>query len=114
MGMVSVPEQVPLISVAIEQTRLVRLIYHQKERILEPHDHGVLNGSAQLLGYQIAGSSSRPLPNWLLMKTDEITELELLERIFPGGRPTSAGNHIRWDKLFIRVKANAARSKAAP
>jgi hypothetical protein len=106
-------EPVPLICTAIEQTRIIRLMYHQKERILEPHDHGILNGSVQLLGYQIAGSSSRPLPNWLLMKTDKVTELGLLERTFPGGRPTVAGNHIHWDQLFIRVKPAPKRSKTA-
>jgi hypothetical protein len=62
-------EPVPLIWTAIEQTRMLRLMYHGKQRILEPHDHGILNGSVQLLGYQIAGKSSRRLPNWLLMKT---------------------------------------------
>jgi hypothetical protein len=100
----SLLQSVPQIWTAIEQTRMIRLTYHQKERILEPHDHGILNGSVQLLGYQVAGSSSRPLPNWLLMKTDEITDLELLDQTFPGGRPTATGNHIKWDQLFIRVK----------
>jgi hypothetical protein len=51
-------------------------------------------GSVQLLGYQVAGASTRRLPNWLLMKTDEIVDLELLDQTFPGGRPTSTGNHI--------------------
>jgi hypothetical protein len=101
-------EPVPLIRTAIEQRRMIRVMYHDRERILEPHDHGVLKGSVQLLGYQTDGSSSRPLPNWLLMKTDEIVNFELLDQTFPGGRPTATGNHIRWDKLFIRVKpANA-------
>ena len=76
-------EPVPLIWTAIEQTRMLRLMYHGKERILEPHDHGILNGSVQLLGYQTGGSSSRPLPNWLLMKTDEIVNLELWIRPSP-------------------------------
>jgi hypothetical protein len=97
-------EPVPLICEAIEQTRMIRLIYHRKTRILEPHDHGILNGSVQLLGYQVAGSSSRRLPNWILMKANEITALTLLNETFPGGRPTSSGSHINWDKLFIRVK----------
>jgi hypothetical protein len=97
-------EPVPRIQMAIDQARMLRLMYHDKERILEPHDHGILKGSVQLLGYQTAGASSRPLPNWLLMKTDEIVNLELLDQTFPGGRPTATGNHIRWDKLFIRVK----------
>lgn len=103
-------QPVPLIWTAIAQTRMIRLIYHHKERVLEPHDHGILNGSVQLLGYQVAGSSSRPLPNWLLMKTDEITDLELLEQTFPGGRPTATGNHIKWDKLFTRVKPARMRA----
>jgi hypothetical protein len=95
---------VPQICTAIEQTRMIQLIYHGKVRILEPHDHGVLNGSVQLLGYQVAGASSRPLPNWLLMKTAEIINLELLDQTFRGGRPTPTANHIKWDRLFIRVK----------
>ena len=94
----------PQLWAAIEQARLIRLIYHRKSRILEPHDYGILNGSVQLLGYQVAGASSRPLPNWLLMKTAEIINLELLDQTFRGGRPTPTANHIKWDRLFIRVK----------
>jgi hypothetical protein len=105
-------QPVPLIWTAIEQARMMRLIYHDKERILEPHDHGILNGSVQLLGHQIAGLSRRPLPNWLLMKTDEITALELLDQTFPGGRPTSTGNHIKWDTLFTRVKPTRQHKQA--
>lgn len=83
---------------------MIRLMYHDRERILEPHDHGILNGSVQLLGYQTAGSSSRPIPNWVLMRTDEISDLILLDQTFRGGRPTAKGKHIEWDILFIRVK----------
>jgi hypothetical protein len=102
-------EPVPLIWTAIEQVRMIRLLYHGKQRILEPHDHGILKGSVQLLGYQTAGKSSRRLPNWLLMKTDEIVDLELLDEAFTGGRPTATGNHIGWDKLFIRVQPAVER-----
>jgi hypothetical protein len=94
----------PLLWTAIEHKRMIRLVYHRKDRILEPHDHGILNGSVQLLAYQVGGSSSRPIPNWLLMKTDEIVDLDLLDQTFPGGRPTASGKHLKWDKLFIRVK----------
>jgi hypothetical protein len=38
------------------------------------------------------------------MKTDEIVNLGLLDQTFPGGRPTATRNHIKWGKLFIRVK----------
>jgi hypothetical protein len=98
------PQPNPQISTAIERRRMMRLGYHQKDRILEPHDHGILNGSVQLLASQVGGFSSRPLPNWILMRVDEIYDIRLLDRTFPGGRPTSSGNHIKWDKLFIRVK----------
>jgi hypothetical protein len=94
----------PLLCQAIERRRMIRLVYHGKERLVEPHDHGVLNGSLQLLGYQIAGSSSRPLPNWIRMKVEEMAHLEMSEQTFPGGRPTSSGKHLSWDILFIRVK----------
>jgi hypothetical protein len=94
----------PLLWRAIEDKRMIRLLYHHRDRILEPHDHGILNGSVQLLAYQVGGSSSRPLPNWILMKANEIADLELLDQIFPGGRPTASGKHLKWNKLFIRVK----------
>jgi hypothetical protein len=86
----------PLLWAAIENTRMIRFAYHGKDRLVEPHDHGILNGSVQLLSWQVAGRSSRPLPNWLLTKVDEMTDLILLDQIFPGGRPTASGKHIEW------------------
>jgi hypothetical protein len=94
----------PLLYVAIESTRMIRFTYHGKDRLVEPHDHGILNSSVQLLSFQVAGSSSRPLPNWLLTKVSEMTGLVLLDQTFPGGRLTASGKHIHWDVLFIRVK----------
>jgi hypothetical protein len=46
------------------------------------------------------------------MKTDEAIDLELLDETFSGGRPTATGNHIKWDKLFIRVKSASKRRRA--
>ena len=94
----------PLLWQAIERKRMIRLVYHGKERLVEPHDHGILNGTVQLLGYQVAGSSNRPLPNWILMKVNEMQDLQMLEKTFAGGRPTASGKHLRWDILFIRVQ----------
>jgi hypothetical protein len=102
----------PQIWVAIEQKRMLRVVYHNRVRIVEPHDHGILNRSVQLLAYQLDGSSSRPLPNWLLMKTEEIQEIEFLQQTFPGGRPSSSGKHVRWEKLFIRVASADENSEA--
>jgi hypothetical protein len=94
----------PQLWTAIENTRMIRFAYHGKDRLVEPHDHGILNGSVQLLSWQVAGRSSRHLPNWLLTKVDEMTDLVLLDDTFPGGRPTASGEHINWEVLFIQVK----------
>ena len=102
----------PLLWTAIECRRMIRLLYHGRNRILEPHDHGILNGSVQLLAYQVGGSSSRSLPNWVLMKANDIDDLELLDQTFSGGRPTASGKHLKWDELFIRVKPAADHLQA--
>jgi hypothetical protein len=94
----------PIIWAAIEQKRLLRFWYKNRERILEPHDYGIHNGVIKLFGHQVGGSSSQKLPNWRWAEQDLIIDLELLDQTFPGGRPTKSGKHQRWDKLFIRVK----------
>lgn len=89
---------------AIDETRLIRLLYKNRERIVEPHDYGIHKGVVKLLAYQVAGSSSHKLPNWRWMEEELISEIHILDRTFPGGRPVSSGKHHNWDKLFIRVK----------
>jgi hypothetical protein len=89
---------------AIEEKRLIKLTYQGKPRILEPHDYGIQNGVATLLGYQLAGLSSHKLPGWRLMDESLVRDIELLDSRFAGGRPSSPGKHHKWDKLFIRVK----------
>jgi hypothetical protein len=54
----------PVIWAAIEQRRLLRFRYKNRERIIEPHDYGIHNGVIKLPGFQIGGSSSHKLPNW--------------------------------------------------
>lgn len=93
----------PLLWKAIKEKRLIRLLYKDKERILEPHDYGIHKGVAKLLGYQVGGASSHKLPNWRFMEVSQISAIELLNRRFPGGRPPPSGEHHTWDKVFIRV-----------
>src|SRR5580658_5287140 len=93
-----------MLRTAIKQTRLLRLRYRNKNRIVEPHDYGQHNGVIKLLTWQIGGSSSGPLPNWRWMETDQISHAQLLDETFSGGRPTASGKHHKWDKLFLRVK----------
>ena len=57
------PKLDQLLRTAIEQTRLLRLRYRKKNRVVEPHDYGRHNGVIKLLTWQIGGSSSGPLPN---------------------------------------------------
>ena len=80
------PEVNPLLRKAIEERRLIKVRYKDRERIVEPHDYGIHNGSAKLLGYQIAGSSSHKLPSWRWMEEDLMLDVELLNRRFAGGR----------------------------
>jgi hypothetical protein len=94
----------PVIWAAIEQKRLLRFHYKDRERIVEPHDYGIHKGVIKLFGYQVAGSSSQKLPNWRWAEQNLITDIQMLDRTFPGGRPTRTGRHQKWDKLFIRVK----------
>ena len=78
-----------LLRSAIEQKRLIRLVYRGKPRIVEPHDYGVHNGSVKLLGYQVGGSSGSPLPNWRWMEVNSMADIHLLDRTFSGWAPNS-------------------------
>ena len=93
-----------LLRTAIAEMRLVRLHYLDRERIVEPHDYGEHKGVIKLLTYQVGGSSSRPLPNWRWMDVPQISDAQLLDQTFPGGRLIKSGKHHKWDKLFMRVK----------
>ena len=91
-----------LLRAAIDQKRLIGLVYLNKPRVVEPHDYGIHRGSVKL-AYQVGGASSRPLPNWRWMEVNSISDVRLLDQTFPGGRPTPSGKHHRWDQLFARV-----------
>jgi hypothetical protein len=80
-----------LLRTAIEQKRLIRLRYKNKDRIVEPHDYGIHKGTSKLFEYQVTGSSSGRLPSWRWLETDSISDVQLLEQTFPGGRPPASG-----------------------
>jgi len=88
---------------AIANRRLVRISYHSKDRIVEPHDYGIQKGIVRLLAYQVGGESSGSLPNWRWFDVRDIASVELLETQFAGGRGASSGKHHKWDQLFLRV-----------
>jgi hypothetical protein len=53
------PDVNPMIWAAIEQKRLLRFRYQNRERIVEPHDYGIHKDIIKLFGYQVGGSSSQ-------------------------------------------------------
>ena len=96
-----------LLRTAIEQRRLVKLHYLSKPRIVEPHDYGRHKGTVKLLAYQVGGVSSGKLPNWRWLEVDLISNAEILDKTFPGGRGHSSTKHHEWDEVFARVKPAA-------
>jgi hypothetical protein len=86
------PNVNPVIWAAIEQKRLIRFRYKNRERIVEPHDYGMHKGVIKLFGYQVGGSSSQKLPNWRWSEQDLISDLQLLDRTFPAGVPQNRAN----------------------
>src|SRR5215468_1658878 len=88
------------IRTAIRERRLMRLHYQEREKTVEPHDYGIQNGVVRLLAFQIAGSSRGRLPNWRWLDIDKMSDVQLFDQTFPGGRPS--GKHHIWDELFIR------------
>jgi predicted DNA-binding transcriptional regulator YafY len=87
---------------AIENKRLLRFRYQDKERIIEPHDYGIQKGIHRLLSWQIGGQSNGRLPGWRWFDVSEMQDVEVLDKSFPGNREVS-GKHHRWDQVFIRV-----------
>lgn len=98
------PSNDELLRVAIAERRQIRFWYDGKERIAEPHDYGMQKGKERLLAFQTDGSSnSGPLPAWRLVDVSRMTQLEILEKTFPGNRPAPSGRRHNWERLFIRV-----------
>jgi hypothetical protein len=93
-----------LLRVAIAERRQIRFWYEGQERVAEPHDYGIQKGKERLLAYQVGGrSNSGRLPAWRLVDISGMTQLEVLEKKFPGNRSAPSGRRHHWDRLFIRV-----------
>jgi hypothetical protein len=93
-----------LILTAIHQKRLLRFVYKEKIRVVEPQDYGIQKGAVHLFTYQLAGeSSSGTLPDWRKFAVQGISNIELLEESFPGSRAVPSQRHQEWDVLFGRV-----------
>ena len=104
------PKLDTLLRTAIRRRKLLRLHYKDRDRIVEPHDYGILDGSIKLLTFQIRGSSSGPLPSWRMMFVAGISNASMLDETFPGGRPPPSGKHYQWEALFARVRPAVKKS----
>jgi hypothetical protein len=91
---------------AIVDKRLVEFVYKSGgQRIVEPHDYGILNGIESLLGFQLSGESrSGASRGWKHFDVAHISALRVLERRFAGTRADGAQQHRRWETLFARVR----------
>jgi hypothetical protein len=87
---------------AIENKRLIRFVYKNNERIVEPHDYGIQNGIVRLFCWQVGGKSSGRIPGWRMIDVERMQDCGMLDKRFAGNREVS-GKHHRWDEIFIRV-----------
>jgi WYL domain-containing protein len=88
---------------AIQNKRLIRFVYKNNERIVEPHDYGIQNGIVRLFCWQVGGKSSSRIPGWRMIDVDGMQNCEMLDQYFAGNREIATGKHHRWDEVFIRV-----------
>jgi hypothetical protein len=93
-----------LLRQAIAERRLVAFVLDGYPRIGEPHDYGIINGTAKLFFFQTGGRSrSQPPVGWRWATLSKMSDLKLLEQHFAGPRPAPSGRHIHWDELIASV-----------
>ena len=88
---------------AIAHRRLIHLIYGGSPRVVEPHDYGVMKGTAKLLVFQRRKASQRA-EGWRFLEVGNITELTVQEATFPGSRARAGQQHHVWDVIYARVE----------
>lgn len=92
---------------AIAGRRLLQLTYHDRVRIVEPHDYGVLKARARVLVYQLRASGQagpKGATGWRLLDVDKIDDCVVLDDTFPGSRGLEHRQHQSWDVLYARVE----------
>ena len=97
------PDLDKLIRKAIRHKHLIRLVYQNKDRVVEPHDYGIHKGAIKFLAYQVRGSSTGKVPGWRWFEVGGISDAHLINETFPGNRPAPSGQHHQWDEIFMRV-----------
>lgn len=89
---------------AIAAKRLVELRYKGALRLAEPHDYGVIAGTARLLVFQLRGpDSGKSAAGWRLLDVVKIESCVVTDRSFAGSRGQSHQQHYQWETLYARV-----------
>jgi hypothetical protein len=88
---------------AIAEKRLLELRYKRAVRLAEPHDYGVIDGTARLLVFQLHGpDSGSGAVGWRLLDVIKIESCAVTMQTFAGSRKQSQ-RHYRWETLYARV-----------
>src|SRR5262245_6876740 len=89
---------------AIAGKQLLELRYKGAVRLAEPHDYGVIDGTARLLIFQMRGpDSGKGAVGWRLLEFARIESCVVMEEHFAGSRGRSDQQHYRWETLYARV-----------
>jgi hypothetical protein len=90
---------------AIAGRRVIRFTYNGRERIVEPHAHGItVEGVEVLSGYQSAGySASGPVPGWRTFHVEKMGVVEDAGIGFAGPRPDYNPAKLRIAVLCCRL-----------
>lgn len=90
---------------AIQQRRLVEFRYQGLLRVAEPHLLGMIKTKKMLLIFQIGGlSRSGTLPDWRTVEVSKMSELTVLEDLFPGPRPEVSGSRSKFTTVWTVVQ----------
>lgn len=92
------------IRLAIAEKRLLEISYKKAVRLVEPHDYGVIDGTARLLVFQLRGpDSGKGAVGWRLLDVVKIESCVVTDQTFAGSRGQSHQQHHRWETLYARV-----------
>ena len=89
---------------AIAERRLLELRYKRADRLAEPHDYGVIDGTERLLVFQLQGpDSGKGAVGWRLLDVVKIERCLVTDRTFARSRGQSHQQHYQWETLYARV-----------
>jgi predicted DNA-binding transcriptional regulator YafY len=102
-GRSQAPQVVALLHHAMQKLHRVSLVYEDRERVVEPHIHGInTQGHEMLSAYQVRGGSRSNDPvGWKTFQLDKMRDLIVLDETFTGPRR----EYNPADKSFVHVYA---------